>query len=94
LPVKKKSRTVVKRVRSSARKAVYRGDVRTSTRTFLKRAHTLVASGKVDDATQAVQEAVSALDKAAEKGVIHKNNAARHKSRLMAALNKKAQPAA
>jgi small subunit ribosomal protein S20 len=94
LAVKKKSRTVVKRLRSSARKAEFRGRVRTSTRTFLKKAHAAVASGQVEDATQAVQEAVSALDKAAEKGVIHKNNAARHKSRLMAALNKKAQPAA
>ena len=94
MAVKKKSRTVVKRMRSSARKAVYRGEVRTSTRTHLKKAHALVASGQVDAATEAVQQAVSALDKAAEKGVIHKNNAARHKSRLMAALNKKAQPAA
>jgi len=59
-----------------------------STRTFLKKARTLVASGKLDAANEAVRVAVSALDKAAEKGVIHKNNAARHKSRLMAALNK------
>ena len=88
MPVKKKSRSVLKRVRSNERKAVYRGRVRTSTRTYLKKAHTLVAAGKVDAATEAVQVAVSALDKAAEKGVIHKNNAARHKSRLMAALNK------
>jgi small subunit ribosomal protein S20 len=88
LAVKKKSRTVVKRMRSSARKAEYRGRVRNSTRTYLKRAHTLVAAGKVDAATEAVQVAISELDKAAEKGVIHKNNAARHKSRLMTALNK------
>jgi small subunit ribosomal protein S20 len=88
LAVKKKSRSVVKRVRSSERKAEYRGQVRSSTRTYLKKAQSLVAAGKVDAAAEAVQAAVSALDKAAEKGVIHKNNAARHKSRLMAALNK------
>jgi len=35
---------------------------------------------------EAIREAVSALDKAAEKGVIHKNNAARRKSRLMKRL--------
>jgi small subunit ribosomal protein S20 len=35
-----------------------------------------------------VLEAISALDKAAQKGVIHKNQAARRKSRLMAALHK------
>jgi small subunit ribosomal protein S20 len=39
----------------------------------------------VDDA---VQNALQALDRAAEKGVIHKNAAARRKSRLMKALNK------
>ncbi len=37
-------------------------------------------------AEEAVQQAISALDKAAEKGVIHKNNAARRKSRLMRKL--------
>ena len=94
MAVKKKSRTVEKRVRSSARKAEFRGRVRSSTRTQLKKARTLVAAGKLDQATQAVQEAISALDKAAEKGVIHKNNAARHKSRLMTALNKAQQQSA
>jgi small subunit ribosomal protein S20 len=88
LAVKKKSRTVLKRMRSSERKAEYRGRVRSSTRTQLKKAHTLVAAGKVEAATEAVLVAISKLDKAAGKGVIHKNNAARHKSRLMAALNK------
>ena len=48
--------------------------------------------GDADAARQATLEAVSVLDKAAEKGVLHKNNAARRKSRLMrrlAALQKK-----
>ncbi len=88
MAVKKKSRSVLKRLRSSERKAEYRGRVRSSTRTYLKKAHTLVMAGKVEAATEAVQAAISSLDKAAEKGVIHKNNAARHKSRLMAALNR------
>jgi small subunit ribosomal protein S20 len=92
LPVKKKSPSVLKRTRSNARKAVYRGTVRTSTRTYIKKARTLIAEGKYDQATQAVLQAESALDKAAEKGVIHKNNAARRKSRLMAALNKAQKP--
>jgi small subunit ribosomal protein S20 len=92
LPVKKKSPSVLKRTRSSARKSVYRGTVRTSARTYIKKARTLIAEGKLDQATQAVLQAESALDKAAEKGVIHKNNAARRKSRLMAALNKAQNP--
>jgi small subunit ribosomal protein S20 len=50
-----------------------------------------IESGETPEAREAVILAVKALDKAAEKGVIHKNSAARRKSRLMkrlAALNK------
>ena len=47
----------------------------------------LLATGKFTEAEQAMQTALKSLDKAAEKGVIHKNNAARRKSRLMRALN-------
>jgi small subunit ribosomal protein S20 len=43
--------------------------------------------GHLEEAREAVHVAVSALDKAAEKGIIHKNNAARRKSRLMRRLN-------
>jgi len=43
--------------------------------------------GRLEEAREAVGVAVSALDKAAEKGIIHKNNAARRKSRLMRRLN-------
>jgi small subunit ribosomal protein S20 len=47
-----------------------------------------VIDGKKEgDAAEATKTAISALDKAAEKGVIHKNNAARRKSRLMKRLN-------
>jgi small subunit ribosomal protein S20 len=94
LPVKKKKLSVLKRQRQSVRKAVYRGDVRSSTRTFVRKARTLVAGGKLAQAPEAIQEAISALDKAAAKGVIHKNNAARRKSRLMAAYHRATQSAA
>jgi small subunit ribosomal protein S20 len=43
--------------------------------------------GHLEEAREAVQVAVRVLDKAAEKGIIHKNNAARRKSRLMRRLN-------
>jgi len=88
LPNLKKNPSALKALRRDARKAVYRGKVRTSTRTHVKRVRALIASGKVAEADKALQDAVSALDKAAEKGVIHKNNAARRKARLMLALNK------
>jgi small subunit ribosomal protein S20 len=47
----------------------------------------LIEAGKFDEAREAVRVATSALDKAAEKGIIHKNNASRRKSRLAQALN-------
>jgi small subunit ribosomal protein S20 len=47
----------------------------------------LIDRGRVEEAREAVREAASALDKAAVKGIIHKNNAARRKSRLMQRFN-------
>jgi small subunit ribosomal protein S20 len=47
----------------------------------------LIFSGELEAAQQAVAAAISALDKAAEKGVIHPKNAARRKSRLLKKLN-------
>lgn len=52
---------------------------------MLKKAEQTIASGSADAA--AVTAAISTLDKAATKGVIHKNNAARRKSRLMKKIN-------
>jgi small subunit ribosomal protein S20 len=61
---------------------VFRGRART----FVKKARVAIESGDVNAAREATMEAVSALDKAAEKGVLHKNNASRRKSRLMKQL--------
>ena len=55
-------------------------------RTAVKKARLAIEANEADSARQAAQEAISALDKAAEKGVLHKNNAARRKSRLMRQL--------
>jgi len=88
VPNLKKNPSALKAMRRDARKAVYRGAVRTSTRTFIKKARVLVASPKMEGAEVAILDAIRALDKAAQKGVIHKNAAARRKSRLMLALNK------
>lgn len=93
MPNLKKNPSALKCQRRDARKTVYRGTVRTSTRTHIKKVRALLASGKVEAADQALHTAIRALDKAAEKGVIHKNNAARRKSRLMSALNKARQAA-
>jgi small subunit ribosomal protein S20 len=70
------------------RNRVYRGRART----YIKNARLEIEEGNADEARKATLMAISALDKATQKGVIHRNNAARRKSRLMkhlAALDKK-----
>ena len=57
-------------------------------RSFVKKARVAIEENELADARQSTREAISALDKAAEKGVLHKNNAARRKSRLMRRLAK------
>ena len=66
------------------RNRVYRGQART----YVSRARVALNGQDLQAAEAATLEAVAALDKAAQKGVIHKNNAARRKSRLMKRLAK------
>ncbi len=56
-------------------------------RTFVRDAQSAIEAGNMAQASEAVRNAVSEIDKAAKKGVIHPNNAARRKSRLMQRLN-------
>ena len=65
------------------RNRVYRG----SARTFLRKALSAIRTEDAEKSQAEVVNAIRALDKAAAKGVIHKNNAARRKSRLMARYN-------
>jgi len=83
-----------KRVRSSERKRLRNRMVRSATRTYIQQVRRLIGEKRLEEAEAAIVRAISSLDKAAEKGVIHKNNAARHKSRLVRELNqaKKATP--
>jgi small subunit ribosomal protein S20 len=76
-----------KRVRSSRRKQEVNRLHRGRARSADKRARQLIEEGLVEEAREAVQEAQAALDKAAQKGVIHKSKAARRKARLMQQLN-------
>jgi small subunit ribosomal protein S20 len=62
---------------------VHRGRARSAD----KRARRLIEEGNLEEARKAVHDAQAALDKAAQKGVIHQNKAARRKSRLMEQLN-------
>tara|TARA_Y100000758_G_C15779887_1_gene322920 strand:- start:270 stop:485 length:216 start_codon:yes stop_codon:yes gene_type:complete len=62
--------------------------LRTRAKTYVTKARSLIQSGELDDAEKAVQQAVVALDKAAQRGAIHRRNAARRKSRVMVQLAK------
>lgn len=76
----------IKRNRQNEKRRLRNRVVRGSTRTFIAKARTALAGSDAEEAKAATLVAISALDKAAQKGVIHKNNAARRKSRLMKAL--------
>lgn len=81
------SKSAKKRIRVAARRAARNKPFRTAARTFVKKAEVAIAAGDPEAAQAATLEAVSMLDRVANKGVIHKNNAARRKSRLMAKYN-------
>jgi small subunit ribosomal protein S20 len=83
-------KSAIKRIRVAEFKRLRNRPVRSSLKTFVGKARRLIDSGQIEDGTRAVVTAISALDKAASKGIIHRNNAARRKSRLMARLNKQA----
>ena len=68
--------------------------VKSALRTQVKKVQTAVEKKDVGAAKTALQEAYSLIDRAVSKGVIHKNNAARHKGRLSARVNALAAPAA
>ena len=76
-------RSSLKDMRRSERRRRRNRPIVSATRTYVRRARTAIDAGDVTTAAAAVGDAISALDKAATKGVIHRNNAARRKSRLM-----------
>ncbi len=61
--------------------------LRTRAKSSVSSARKLIESSEVEAAEKAVTDAVVALDKAAQKGAIHKKNASRRKSRLMKQLD-------
>lgn len=78
------SKSSKKRIRVAERRRDENKPLRTEARTFVKKAEVAIASGDVAMAEAATREAISVLDRVADKDVIHKNNAARRKSRLVA----------
>ena len=79
MPAKKAGRQQVKRAQRNR-------SAKTETRTIVGRANRSLASGDAEAARPAVMSAVRMLDRAARKGLLHKNNVARRKSRMMTKL--------
>lgn len=80
-----------KQMRVSARKRQVNRTAVSAARTSVRRSEDLISNG-TKEAPEAVKETVSVLDRAVRKGVIHPNNAARRKSRLLKKLNQQAAP--
>jgi small subunit ribosomal protein S20 len=76
-----------KRIRQTERRTARNRHVRSTVRTFIKRAREALASGNAGSAKTAVQEAESAIRKAVSKGVFHAKTGSRYVSRLVLAAN-------
>jgi len=76
-----------KRVLVTARRSLRNASLKSALRTTVKKFETTIAQNDVDQARIALNIATRALDKAATKGIIHRNAASRKKSRLTRRLN-------
>ncbi len=79
-------KSAIKRNRQNKKRRLHNRVFRGSARTQVRKARVALEAGNKELAAQEIKEAVKKLDRAAAKGVIHKNNAARRKSRLMKQL--------
>ena len=79
-------RSAIKRNRQNEKRRLRNRVFRGAARTQIRKARLAISERDKEAATAEVKEAIRKLDKAAAKGVVHKNNAARRKSRLMKQL--------
>ena len=77
-----------KSLRTSKKNANYNKPIASTAKTIVRYAKELIEKDPSSEATkEKIKEAISSLDKASQKGVLHKNNAARRKSRLLKKLS-------
>jgi len=88
------TKSAKKDIRVNTERRARNRSVKSLCRSSITKAEKLLAGGDIEGAKTAVGSAVRTLDRAAEKGIIHPNNAARRKSRLMDKLNKTVPPVA
>ena len=88
------TKSALKHARQNARRRLRNRVYRSGARTYVKAARRAIEGGEPEEVQHAaVVAAIKALDKAAQKGIIHKNNAARRKSRLFKLLQRRAADA-
>lgn len=75
-----------KRARQGETRRRHNASFRSMVRTYIKKVDTAIEGGDYAAATEAYKAAVPVIDRMADKGIIHKNKAARHKSRLNSAV--------
>ncbi|MCK0471613.1 30S ribosomal protein S20 [Halalkalibacter sp. APA_J-10(15)] len=80
-------KSAIKRVKTNDKRRAQNIAVKSALRTSIKTFEAKVEAGEKEEATVAFKDAVKRLDKAASKGLIHKNAASRQKSRLSKRLN-------
>ena len=73
-----------KRARQAEKRRQHNASLRSTVRTSIKKVIAAINGGNAEEAKQAFAAAVPVIDRMADKGIIHKNKAARHKSRLSA----------
>jgi len=71
-----------KRARQAEKRRSQNASQRSLVRTVIKKVNAAVVAGNAEEAKTAYDNAVPVIDRMADKGIIHKNKAARHKSRL------------
>lgn len=77
-----------KRVRQAEKQRQHNTSYRSMMRTYIKRVVIAIEGGKATEADEAYRVALPIIDRMADKGFIHKNKAARHKSRLLGRIRK------
>ncbi len=86
--------SIKKRIRQNKVTNLRNRSIRTNLRTAIKKVDTAIMNNKFEQAQSDLKGATPIIDKAVTKGIIHKNNAARKKSRLMRKVNELVPPSA
>ena len=80
------SKQAAKRARQNQKRRLHNMAMRSKVRTYIKKVTAAIGEGNQEAAASAFREAQPVIDSMANKGILHKNKAARHKARLLRAI--------